>query len=207
MRAAAPLPPRRGKVAGCVGGRRGWTQAGRSCLSGLSLASVKPQPNFPRRRRRRRLLLPASRSAPSPRPAARPPTAAPPTGVPLMLPEDGSGLHISKLPRGEGKRGKKKKKKERKGSREKRAGWREGEVGCTTANHGALLMGGSSYAGRSKVSELRHPLCTNTYSKLCLWPVPPPPSPFNLRKPYRQLTVVSILLTYSYSQGQDPGCF
>lgn len=32
------------------------------------------------------------------------------------------------------------------------------------------------------------PLCTNTYSKLCLWPVPPPPSPFNLRKPYRQLT-------------------
>lgn len=114
MRAAAPLPPRRGKVAGCVGGRRGWTQAGRSCLSGLSLASVKPQPNFPRRRRRRRLLLPASRSAPSPRPAARPPTAAPPTGVPLMLPEDGSGLHISKLPRGEGKRGKKKKKEGKK---------------------------------------------------------------------------------------------
>lgn len=55
---------------------------------------------------------------------------------------------------GRGEKRKKKKKKRRK----ERKGRREGEVGCTTANRGALLMGGSSYAGRSKVSELRPPL-------------------------------------------------
>lgn len=85
-----------------------------------------------------------------------------------------------------GRGGKRERKKKKGGREEKGAGRREREVGCTTANRGALLMGGSSYAGRSKVSEFRPPL--HKHSKLCLCPVPPPPSPFNLRKPYRQLT-------------------
>lgn len=61
------------------------------------------------------------------RPAPRCAPAAPPSPLPLMLPEDGSGLHISKLPPGEGKRERKKRKKRRK-ERKKGAG-REGGGG------------------------------------------------------------------------------
>lgn len=61
-------------------------------------------------------------------------------------------------------------------------------MGCTTTNRGALLMGGSSYVGRSKVSQLRSPSAQTLTLSSVSGLSPPPPSPFNLRKPYRQLT-------------------
>lgn len=97
------------------------------------------------------------------------------------------------------------------------AGKREGEKRKKDGREekGAGVGGVCSSKARSpsdgrRQSQVSGPPPPRSYSAICLWsslPPPPPLSPFNLRQPYRQLThIVSILLTYSYSQGQDPGC-
>lgn len=92
---------------------------------------------------------------------------------------------------------------EREGEKRKKDGREEkgaGVGGLAPARRAARAMGG----GTAKCQGLpRRAPTLRSVSGL----TPPPPSPFNLRQPYRQLThIVSTLLTYSYRQGQDPGC-
>lgn len=92
---------------------------------------------------------------------------------------------------------------EREGEKRKKDGREEkgaGVGGLAPAKRAARAMGG----GTAKCQGLpRRAPTLRSVSDL----TPPPPSPFNLRQPYRQLThIVSTLLTYSYRQGQDPGC-
>lgn len=165
---------------------RGWAQAGRCRLSGRPSAFGAARANFPPRRR----PLPAPRSAPGPRPAA-PPPPVPLLPPPLLLPEDESGLYISELPRGEGKR------KERRTDGKKKGA---GVGGLLQQNAQPERWEAAEPSVRASPAALL--LCALSL----VYPLPSP-SPFNLRQPYRQLThIVSILLTYSYSQGQDPGC-
>lgn len=156
--------------------------SGSSQQSGRPLASATGRANFPRRRRRRR-PLPAPRSAPRCAPASRRAAAPGPAAA------AGRWIRAAHQRTTTG-RGERRKREGRTDGRKEKGGGLGVRYGKPRSPSDGRRRLGRREQG--KVSELP-PLHTNTYSTLCLWsvhprPPPSPQSPFNLRKPYRQLT-------------------